>query len=757
MQKVKRVLGGLVVTVLFLTGCGLQDVVNSLKPPANPSSFTATVTSDTAIKLTWAKVDGVSNYTLERKTGDGGYSQVATPSSSLTDYADSALSAGTAYTYRIRSVNSSGSSGGMEASATTTGTATNPGGGSDTVPGNPTNLLATTSSTSVTLTWTAVSGATSYSIERKTGSEAFAAVGTTATTTHTDGGLAVATSYVYRVKAINTKGSSSGVEVSATTTAANTGNPDINNYFAGLPTWDSRNPAPATSETAGSSRGSSSTLPDGSAESGQRNYECTVTQYTLESSPDKIVTFNPDAGTMWVGSLLQGQGYVNGIGSLTELPIRERAPVKLFISLLGPGVTKTVDVPSGASVQQAVADLVLQAKAQNTPVPAVIDYKKQIANSSEEFMLKLGFSVKYMAVSVKGKLDVNRKANETTVMAYFIQNAFTASVVTPQTPADWFSSEFSMDDLREQERQGRVGQGNLPVYVSDISYGRILMVSMTSSDSETDIKAALDFAYAGGASVDVNTEAKYRRVLGSADIRVTSIGGDDAAVLRLIKDGNLDDYFSAPADLATMRPISYQIRDVAGNRTAKFGETTTYNLQQCIPQPNKSVDIGDVARLTITRGLVPGDCPGIFDKRADVYGEVSINSVEVWKTPRAQQFKVDPRSSFDINRALPALGPDGTPPDLGIPELGVGERVFLDKTGGEFRIDGRLNDAEDFGDPTNLYAMTEAYTVPSNVQPNQDYSGFNYGLKVLQGGSPSCRIDLEYNLEKVRDIRQWVP
>jgi hypothetical protein len=753
MKKVKRVLGGLVVTVLLLTGCGLQDVVNSLKPPANPSSFTATTISDTAIKLSWAKVDGVSNYTLERKTGDGGYSQVATPSSSLTEYADSGLSAGTAYSYRIKSVNSSGSSGGMEASATTTGT--NTGGGSDTVPGNPTNLTAATSSTSVTLNWTAAPGATSYSLERKTGSEAFVAVGTVATTTTTDGGLTASTTYTYRVKAVNAKGSSSGVEVSATTTAGNTGNPEINSYFAGLPTWDSRNPAPATSETTGSSSSNSSTLPDTAAESGQRRYECTVTQYTLQSSPDKIVTFNPDAGTMWVGSLLQGQGYVNGIGSLTELPIRERAPVRLFMSLLGPGVTKEVTVPDGGNVQQAIADLVVQAKQQNTPVPAVIDYKKEVTNSSEEFMLKLGFSVKYMATSVKGKLDVNRKANETTVMAYFIQNAFTISLVTPQSPADWFSSDFTIDDLREQERQGRMGQGNLPVYVSDISYGRILMVSMTSTDSETDIKAALDFSYAGGTSVDVNTEAKYRRVLGSADIRVTSIGGDDAAVLRLIKDGNLDDYFSAPADLATMRPISYQIRDVAGNRTAKFGETTTYNLQQCIPQPNKSIDIGDVAKLTITRGYIVKECPGVFDKRADVYGEVNISGNEVWKTSRDDNFKVEPRSYFSINATLP---PTTTPPDLTIPPLLAGERVFLDTSGGSFRVEGRLKDFEGpFGDPENNYDVTESYTAPTNVQPNQDYSGFNYGIKVLEGGSPNCAINLEYSLEKVRDIRQWVP
>jgi hypothetical protein len=124
-------------------------------------------------------------------------------------------------------------------------------------------------------------------------------------------------------------------------------------------------------------------------------------------------------------------------------------------------------------------------------------------------------------------------------------------------------------------------------------------------------------------------------------------------------------------------------------------------------------DIGDVAKLTVTRGYFP------------------------------------------INATLP---PTTTQPGLNIPPLLEGERVFLDASGGSFRIEGRLNDFEGlFGDPENNYDVTESYTGTSNPQPNTDYSGFDYGIKVLTGSSPNCAIDLEYTLEKIRDIRQWVP
>jgi hypothetical protein len=88
-----------------------------------------------------------------------------------------------------------------------------------TPPTNPTGFAATVnSSTQITLNWQAVTGATSYSLERKTGTGAFASIpGSITATTYQDTGLTAATEYTYRLKASNSGGSSSGVETSATT------------------------------------------------------------------------------------------------------------------------------------------------------------------------------------------------------------------------------------------------------------------------------------------------------------------------------------------------------------------------------------------------------------------------------------------------------------------------------------------------------------------------------------------------------------
>ena len=85
--------------------------------PANPSGFTAAATSSSAINLAWTAAANATGYSLERKSGAGAYAVIAAPSGS--SYTDGGLTPATAYTYRLKAVNISGSSAGVEASATT--------------------------------------------------------------------------------------------------------------------------------------------------------------------------------------------------------------------------------------------------------------------------------------------------------------------------------------------------------------------------------------------------------------------------------------------------------------------------------------------------------------------------------------------------------------------------------------------------------------------------------------------------------------
>lgn len=210
----KRIWAGALAVVLgLLAACGGGGGTTK-SPPSDPATFTAAAQSSSSVKLDWSAVGGATGYTLERKTGAATYT-VIQASLTATTFTDSGLAASTKYNYRVKAVNAGGSSAGKEASVTTQAP---PAG---TPPSNPASFTATaTSSTQINLAWTASAGATSYSLERKTGSAAYATVQASLNgTTFQDSGLMPSTAYTYRVKAVNVNGSSAGMEASATTQA----------------------------------------------------------------------------------------------------------------------------------------------------------------------------------------------------------------------------------------------------------------------------------------------------------------------------------------------------------------------------------------------------------------------------------------------------------------------------------------------------------------------------------------------------------
>jgi len=202
--------------VLVLAGCGggssgsSSGGGNSTPPPvpAAPSGVTATA-GDTQVVLSWTVTTGASSYHVKRSTTTGGpYTQVGAPTSAT--FTDTGLTDGTKYFYVVSAVNASGESGNStEVSATPT---------LPPPPATPTSLTATAGDTQIVLSWTAVTGATSYNVKRSsTTGGPYAGVGTPTSPSFTDAGLTNGTKYFYVVSAVNTGGeSANSAEVSAT-------------------------------------------------------------------------------------------------------------------------------------------------------------------------------------------------------------------------------------------------------------------------------------------------------------------------------------------------------------------------------------------------------------------------------------------------------------------------------------------------------------------------------------------------------------
>ncbi len=203
-------------------GTGIAITVGSgsdITPPTAPGGLSATPTSATQISLTWtASTDNVAvtGYRVERCQGAGcsNFAQIATPTA--TSFADSGLTEGTTYRYRVWATDAASNPSAYSAVATATPDATAP-----TVPAG---LSATpASATQINLAWTASIdnvAVIGYRVERCQGAgcSGFAQIAAPTTTTFTDSGLTAATTYQYRVRATDAAGNLSAYSTMATVT-----------------------------------------------------------------------------------------------------------------------------------------------------------------------------------------------------------------------------------------------------------------------------------------------------------------------------------------------------------------------------------------------------------------------------------------------------------------------------------------------------------------------------------------------------------
>lgn len=491
---------------------------------------------------------------------------------------------------------------------------------------------------------------------------------------------------------------------------------DVNTFVASLNSW----PVPSATVD-----GPTGELPeDGNDTVGGQDYDCTSTPYSITQTPDKIVVFDPDDEIFWLGSMLQGTGYRGGLGSLSELPIRQRAPINITVDILGAGATRTVNDPSPTTVNAAIGELITLAENSGQTFSSDILFQQTKSHSVQQSAIKMGLSANYMGAQVSASLNYDQDASQTTMSAYFLQKMFTTSMTLPQLPEDLFSSDFTAERLQEQVDLGRIGPNNQPTYISSIVWGRLMMLTITSSSSETDIRAALSASYdgvSGGGSGSI--DASSLNLLQNASIQLVTLGGDQAAALGFLRSGTLSEFFAEDAPLTSAVALSFTVRDVQTNEKALVSETTSYNIRTCTPVVIDPIGSNYRVRLDAL-DFANANCDG--GGYFEAYWNITANSPVSSYRPESNPLDAYTGNVVSIS----------TPYSTDVP-------VYFNGTGA-ITISGSLYDDDSFGDD-----------VIANWDINLNTNNITVGQFSTSGGSPegeSCRVNLRYTIVKGADI-----
>ncbi len=352
---------------------------------------------------------------------------------------------------------------------------------------------------------------------------------------------------------------------------------EVNSYLQSLPDWnDFANVVEVVNTDSGDV-----TLDDIVGEiSG--NVLCTTKDCSITQNPEQIVSFGSAPDILWPGALIQGDSYLGGLGSMEDLPISQRAPLTIALNIIsGTNVSRTINNPNAASVWQAVADMASEAEAGGQQTGTSFYYSWRQAYSSTQAALSLGISYKYLGSSGRVALNFSTSDETNTVTAFFKEVMFEAYIVRPSTPAGFFTADFTRERLDEQIAQGNIGPDNLPVYVSRIQYGRMLLYSMTSTNSMQAMRLAAQASYSGIGSIDVEMQAEVTNILQTAEIRIAQIGGNTQALEGILRSGGLSGYFDNDVPLTEAQPLGYALYNLADGSLAKVSETTSYEIREC--------------------------------------------------------------------------------------------------------------------------------------------------------------------------------
>lgn len=442
-------------------------------------------------------------------------------------------------------------------------------------------------------------------------------------------------------------------------------------------------------------------------------YLCTRNDFKYANNMDKIVALNSNSGSLYPGSLVQGNtvstGVLNSIGNF------ERAPI--ILTMNNYGQSEPVSQPSDATVDAAIQKMVER----NTLDPtADLTIQTKEMYSYDQAMLEAGIDIAWIGGGLTGSISSQTSATKNSILIVFTQAYYTISADQPSRPSGFFDTSVRADELST-----RISNGNPLCYVSSVTYGRMLIARITSTASLSDLKAAASASIGG---FQGNVTYSSNSILENSEFQVMIIGGNTTAAANAVtaapqeRMAAIAAYINSGAEFGPNSrgyPISYVIRNACDNSQVRVGKSIEYStLDNCTAQKTVSIHFDNFKIVKDCDEEIIGNDPGDFTYEINIYQD------DTW----IDGFSVQQINTFSNN---------------GFFDIDRGPYEYTIREGSALKINGQLRD-HDNPDPDDLLVIQISYSYPFSTIPFVD----TQYEELLNAGS-NCQAKFYYTMRRI--------
>jgi hypothetical protein len=334
-------------------------------------------------------------------------------------------------------------------------------------------------------------------------------------------------------------------------------------------------------------------------------YECSYKHWENVEAFDSYAVFQPDLDRLYPGAIFKGSTYLEN-GYLEEIVFPEgtRTEIEASFSLENTTESPTISMssPSLASYREE-RNRVLSG--QHGTNPTTVQLSMQQIHSEAHFNVAAGAAIALGAGGGVGGIggmfaaafERKKETKQNMFMLRLRQQNYQVNLTAKPRPEDYFGQRLLLDDTDQDADSGLseyIDDGVMPVIVSDLFYGRLVVCAVTTHASEQAARDAWMAAVAGGligqgvgvagAAAAALTHGQ-RQILSESRVDCFVNGGAGSDAVKAVQgvDGIVEAVLGS-GDQSAKTPgglIGYRLTTLT-NRELPISLTTNYTSEECL-------------------------------------------------------------------------------------------------------------------------------------------------------------------------------